>query len=89
MMKIHVKLYATLTQSLSEAILAKYNHGVSAGSRLEVDLPEGSTLADLVAYLDLPREQVKVIFVNAKARDLEYHLQPADEVGIFPPIGGG
>jgi molybdopterin synthase sulfur carrier subunit len=88
-MNIYVKLYATLTKSVSEAILAKHAHGISAGSRLDVSLPEGSTLEDLVTHLDLPREQVKVIFVNGQIRDLDYQLQPEDEIGIFPPIGGG
>jgi molybdopterin synthase sulfur carrier subunit len=88
-MNIYVKLYATLTQNVSEAIRAQYEHGISAGSRLEVSLPEGSLLDELVTLLGLPREQVKVIFVNGQIRDLDYHLQPGDEVGIFPPIGGG
>jgi molybdopterin synthase sulfur carrier subunit len=88
-MNIYVKLYATLTQNVPETIRAQYEHKISAGSRLEVSLPEGSRLDELVTYLDLPREQVKVIFVNGQIRDLDYHLQPGDEVGIFPPIGGG
>jgi molybdopterin converting factor small subunit len=88
-MKIYVKLYATLTQCVPEAILGQFARRTGAGSRFEIDLPEGSTLDDLITRLDLPREQVKVIFVNAKARDLDYRLQPGDELGIFPPIGGG
>ena len=88
-MKIYVKLYATLTQYIPEAILGQYAHRTGAGSRLEMSLPEGSTLDDLIAHLEFPRGQVKVIFVNAMARDLDYRLQPGDEIGIFPPIGGG
>ena len=70
-------------------MLAESAEGMRAGSRLEVELPEGSTLTDLVTYLALPKEQVKVLFVNAKAQELNYRLEPGDEVGIFPPIGGG
>ncbi len=88
-MKIYVKLYATLTQYAPEAILGQYAPRAGAGSRLEMGLPEGSTLDDLITHLELPREQVKVIFVNAKARDLDYRLHAGDEIGIFPPIGGG
>jgi molybdopterin converting factor small subunit len=88
-MKIYVRLYATLTQYVPEAILGQLAHRTGAGSRLEMGLPEGSTLEDLITDLELPRGQVKVIFVNAKARDLDYRLQPGDEIGIFPPIGGG
>jgi molybdopterin converting factor small subunit len=86
---VYVKLYATLTRSVSGPILAQHPQGLRAGSRLEVELPEGSTLTDLVDYLALPKEEIKVSFVNAKAQDMDYRLEPGDEVGIFPPIGGG
>jgi molybdopterin converting factor small subunit len=88
-MKVYVKLYATLASSVSDAIQAQHPQKIRAGSRLEINLPERSTLIDLVTHLALPREQVKVTFVNAKAQDLDYRLQPGDEVGIFPPVGGG
>jgi len=79
-MNVRVKLYATLS---------RYVSGVTSGSPLEVELPEDSTLADLVARLALPPQEVKVIFVNGRAREPDYRLAPGDEVGIFPPIGGG
>jgi molybdopterin converting factor small subunit len=88
-MKVHVRLYATLVESVSRQFLAQYPQGIRAGSRLEVELPEGSTLADLMTHLALPIEQVKVSFVNARHQGLNYRLEPGDEVGIFPPIGGG
>jgi len=88
-MKVSVKLFATLAQSVSEAILAQHPQGIRAGQPFEVELAEGCTLADLVTHLSLPSEQVKIVFVNAKARQLEYRLRSGDEVGIFPPIGGG
>ena len=88
-MKVSVKLFATLAQSVSEAILAQHPQGIRAGQPFEVELAEGSTLADLVTHLSLPREQVKIVFVNARVRQLTYQLRSGDEVGIFPPIGGG
>jgi molybdopterin converting factor small subunit len=88
-MKVYVKLYAGLASSVSGDIQAQHPHKIRAGSRLEVNLPEGSTLVDLVTHLALSREQVKVTFVNAKARNLDYRLKPGDEVGIFPLVGGG
>ena len=88
-MKVHVRLYATLVESVSRQSLAQYPQGIRAGSRLDVELPEGSTLADLIAHLALPTEQVRVFFVNARHQGLDYRLEPGDEVGIFPPIGGG
>jgi molybdopterin synthase sulfur carrier subunit len=88
-MKVHVKLFATLARSVPEAVLARYPEARRPRAPLEVELPEGSTLADLVTYLGLPEEEVKVTFVNGRARKPDYRLAPGDEVGIFPPIGGG
>jgi molybdopterin converting factor small subunit len=54
-----------------------------------VELPEGATVGDLVEYLHLPADQVKVVFVNNVIREAEYPLADGDELGIFPPVGGG
>ena len=88
-MKVQVKLFATLAQSVSGPFLAHHPKGIRPGTPLEVELPEGSTLADLVAHMSLPREELKLTFVNGRARELDYRLVPGDEVGLFPPVGGG
>jgi sulfur carrier protein ThiS len=88
-MKVHVKLFGTLTRSVSGPILAHYPQGIRAGSPLEVELPKSSTLADLVAHLGLPREELKLTFVNGRPQELDYRLALGDEVGIFSPVGGG
>jgi molybdopterin synthase sulfur carrier subunit len=79
-MRVRVKLFATLS---------RHRPSQPAGAPFEVDLPDGATLEDLVGQLNLPQEEVRVIFVNARAQPLSYVLNSADEVGIFPPIGGG
>lgn len=79
-MEVKVKLFATLCRD---------RPGVRAGVPFVVSVPEGGTIADLVAQLALPPEQVKVTFVNGLYQPLTYALQPGDEVGIFPPIAGG
>lgn len=88
-MKVTVKLFATLTQTVSAPILEQYPQGIRSGSPIEVELPEGSTLADLVTRLELPREIIKITFVNGKTQELDHRLESGDEVGIFPPIAGG
>ena len=80
-MKVRVRLYAFLAELHSDT--------ARAGSPLDLDLPEDSTVASLVDCLDLPKEQVKLTVVNGRLRDLDHRLQPDDEVGIFPPIAGG
>lgn len=88
-MQVSVKLYATLVRHISPSILADHPQGVRAGTPLAVELPAGSTLADLVVYLGLPDGEVRMVFVNGRARALDYGLVAGDEVGIFPPVGGG
>jgi len=80
MMKIQVKLFATL---------CRYFNNAAPGVPFEMELPEGATMADLVNQLKLPREEVKVFFVNGRARPVEWPLEPGDEVGIFPLVAGG
>jgi len=88
-MRVLVKLYATLVQHVSQIVLDKHPQGIRAGTPLEVELPAGSTLVDLVAHLGLPDEEVRMVFVNGRAKALDYGLLDGDEVGIFPPVGGG
>jgi molybdopterin converting factor small subunit len=79
-MHINVKLFATLQ---------RYKPEVFAGEVFVVELPEKSTLADLVAHLKIRANEVKTMFVNGRARAEMYRLKDGDEVGIFPPVGGG
>lgn len=79
-MNIRVKLFATLIRHVANA---------QSGTPLVVDLPPGATLGDLIKKLQLPAAEIKVIFVNGRARPLDWQLSQGDEVGIFPPIGGG
>lgn len=88
-MKVKVRLFATLARDLPESVRVHYPKEIYAGAPLEIELPEQSTLADLISVLNLPQDQVRVTFVNGRARPLDYGLTAGDEVGIFPPIGGG
>jgi len=79
-MQVRVKLFATLCRYFSNA---------APGIPFEIELPEGATLADLVDRLKLPHEEVKVFFVNGRARPIDWPLKSGDEVGIFPLVAGG
>jgi len=79
-MHIQVKLFATLVRCVP---------GVKSGVPFDVELPEGAFLSDLVKQLNLPENKVKVSFVNGRIQSLDFQLRSGDEVGIFPPIGGG
>jgi len=79
-MRVRAKLFATLSHHLA---------GVGPGTPVEVEISDGSTLDDLVDRLHVPHDEIKMVFVNGRTRPLDYELQPGDEVGIFPPVGGG
>ena len=79
-MLINVKLFASLQ---------RYRPAMMAGQPFEVELPERSSIGDLIAHLEIRPNEVKVTFVNGRARAALYRLKDGDEVGIFPPVGGG
>ena len=80
MITVHVKLFATLRQ---------YRPGLGIGKSFPAELPEGATIGDLIQRVGLPESEVKVVFVNALFREPAHVLADGDEVGIFPPVGGG
>ena len=79
-MKIKVKLFANLRQ---------YLPGAPIGEAVEIDVPEQYSLGELATQLKLPPDEVKICFVNGIICELDQKLNAGDEVGIFPPIGGG
>lgn len=49
----------------------------------------GSSVQDVLVELDVPIEEVKLIFINGVKGDFSSILQDGDRIGVFPPIGGG
>jgi molybdopterin converting factor small subunit len=78
--QIIVKLFASL---------ARFSPEGQAGNPFEIHLPEIATIQDVIIQLGIPTEETKISFVNGLIRDMDWVLQSGDEVGIFPPIGGG
>jgi len=79
-MKIRVILFGTLRKSFSD-------HDPVHG--MEVEIPEGSTVGDLIAHIDLPAKKFGLVSVDghlAKAGNL---LQENAVVRVFQPIFGG
>jgi molybdopterin converting factor small subunit len=80
-MRVQVKLFANLARYAPD--------GVKAGMAFEVKVPGEATVADLLAKVNMLPREAKVIFINGRARQPETELADGDQVGIFPPIGGG
>ena len=79
-MQVHVKLFAALRF---------HRPGLGIGESFPVDLPTGSTVEQLVERLALPPQEVKLVYVNGRAQTEAHVLASGDQVGIFPPVGGG
>ena len=71
------------------ATLRRYVQGLGIGEAIEVEVSPDTSLGDLLAHLGVPREEVRVVYVNNVCRDLSYRLVDGDQVGIFPAVGGG
>ena len=72
--------------------LACYGGGAEQGSfaNLQMRLPEGSTMADLLAHLKMPTEERGITFINGRLSampglqpDLGHMLRDGDRVGLF------
>ena len=58
--------------------------------RLDLALPPGSTLADVLDRLSLPRRDDSLLLViNGRQADAEQVLQDSDEVHLIPALSGG
>ena len=80
MLALEVRLYASLR---------RYRPESGIGQPLAVLLEAGSTVGQLIDALQVPKEEVKVVFVNGRCKEEDDLLSDGDRVGIFPPIGGG
>jgi len=72
--------------------LACYGSGAEQGNfaNLQMHLPGGSTMADLLARLKMPTEERGITFINGRLSampglqpDLGHILQDGDRVGLF------
>ncbi len=54
-----------------------------------LEVPEKATPGLVLDHLEIPREEVKIVFVNGQNAGLDASLKENDRVGIFPAIGGG
>ena len=79
-MVVRVRLFATLRRH--------YPH-LAIGEPMPVEVAEGTTVGQLLDHLRLPADEVKIVFVNNTVREAGHVLHDGDEMGIFPPVGGG
>ncbi|MBN2404409.1 MAG: MoaD/ThiS family protein [Coriobacteriia bacterium] len=78
-MQIELALFASLA--------AFYPEG-GEGAQRTLSLDEKTTVADLIARLQLP-DAPRIVFVNNRTADESAVLEDGDRLAIFPPVGGG
>ncbi len=66
--------------------LLRYCSGVSP---LELDLPEGTTVAEVMARLGIPSNEVFTTVVNRQFASEDTPLRDGDRLDLVPPIPGG
>ena len=80
MISIEVALFATLRT---------YNPNGESSELFRMQMPKGTTIADLLKELQIPLGESKQAFVNNRRQQWDYILQEGERVAIFPPIAGG
>jgi molybdopterin converting factor small subunit len=78
--RVEVRLFATLVDFLP-------SHGRDGVVQLEV--PDGSTVADVASQLGIPANIARVVLVNGRDVEPGQRLAKQDIVTIFPPLAGG
>ena len=79
-MKVQVELYATLNKFLPPG---------AEGRKATLELPDGSTIADLLKRLQIPPEMTALLMVNGTHQPPETALKDGETLAIFPPLAGG
>ena len=79
-MRVEVRLFATLAAFLPP-------DGRDGAAELEI--PEGSTVAEVARRLGIPPDLGRVVLVNGRDVGSEAPLAALDVVTIFPPLAGG
>ena len=79
-MHIHLKLLGTLSSSY---------HGHYSPAGLDLEIPAGSTVADLVKKTGIPQERVAIVTINGILAKAEDRVSENAVVKFIQPITGG
>ena len=79
-MKVKVRLYGTLSQRFS---------GYQHSQGLEVEIPEGATVKDLLALLEFSESQGIVVIAEGRILKADDKMQDGVSVNVLQAIYGG
>ena len=77
-MRVEIKLFAGFRPYMPDTPDRRYT-----------DVPDGSTVGDIIHFLGIPEDMKKIIFINGVHVTVESVLQEKDRLAIFPPVAGG
>jgi len=78
--RVEVRLFATLVP-----FLPPDSHDGAA----VLEIPEGSTVHDVVRRLGIPADLERVTLLNGGDSAPDARLHPGDVLTVFPPLAGG
>jgi molybdopterin converting factor small subunit len=78
--KVEVHFFATLSA---------YRPGGTDGDGLTLDVPDGTTVRDLIRALRVPPDVDCLRVVNGRDAPPDQRLVDGDVVSLFPPLAGG
>ena len=79
-MKVRVKLYGTLSQGFP---------GYQHSQGMEVEIPDGATVKDLFALLEISESQGAVVIVEGRVLKADDKMRCGVPVNVFQTIQGG
>jgi molybdopterin converting factor small subunit len=54
-----------------------------------MDLPFPVSVGQIADDLNIPRPEIKLVFLNGIHAQMDTAVKDGDRLGFFPPIGGG
>ncbi|MBW1790213.1 MAG: MoaD/ThiS family protein [Deltaproteobacteria bacterium] len=79
-MKIRVKLFGTLKRHIS---------GYDPVHGLEVEIPDGAKVKDLLSRLEIQQKETPIVTVNHRIVKTEEKLIDGSEVNLIQQVSGG
>ena len=79
-MKVRVRLFGTFRQRFP---------GYQHSQGMEVEIPEGAMVKDLLTLLDLSGSQGAVVIAEGRVLKADDRLQPGVPVDVMQAMGGG
>jgi sulfur carrier protein ThiS len=79
-MKVRVKLYGTLSQRLP---------GYQHSQGIEIEIPDGATVKDLLAHLEISESQGAVVIIEGRVLKADDKMRCGAPVNVFQSIRGG